>query len=94
MKTKKPDYWQKREGADYMIRDIGIDKYEVSKWSRGDTPTEIYTIYQKNKNSWTCGCPVKGQCKHIKMVQDWIKKGKKPFMDISDLPDLVKKYIK
>lgn len=92
--AKKQDFWQKKEGADYMIRELRPGEYEVSKWTRGDTPTEIYKCYQKGKNQWQCGCPVKGKCKHIKMVQDWLKGGKQPFVDISDLPQLAKKFLK
>ena len=92
--AKKQDFWQKKEGADYMIREIRPNEYEVSKWTRGDTPAELYTVYQRGKNKWQCGCPVKGKCKHIKMVQDWLKGGKQPFIDISDLPQLAKKFLK
>jgi hypothetical protein len=67
--VKKPDFWGKKEGADYMIREVKPGTYEVTKWTRGDTPTEIYTCYQKDKKNWTCNCPVKGTCKHIKMVK-------------------------
>lgn len=90
--TEKSDFWQKMEGSDYIIRDIGPDQYEVTKWSRGDTPTEIYRV--EKRKTWTCNCPArKKPCKHIKLVQDWIKSGRKPFLDIGDLPIMIKKYL-
>lgn len=92
--AKKQDFWQQKEGADYMIRELRPGEYEVSKWTRGDTPTELYKCYQRGKNRWVCSCPVKGKCKHIKMVEKWLKGGKEPFIDVSDLPQLAKKYLK
>jgi len=89
----KQDFWGKLEGSDYIIREIKPNEYEVTKWTRGDTPTEIYRCYDRGKGKWTCDCPARGKCKHIKMVVDWIKKGKPPAYDISDIDKYVKKYL-
>ena len=92
MEAKKPDYWQKREGAEYMIRQLNPGEYEITKWTRGDTPAEIYVCKEMGKK-WSCNCPVRGKCKHIDMVKKWIEGGKKPYYDVSDLPRLAKKFL-
>uniref|UniRef100_A0A6M3KDJ5 SWIM-type domain-containing protein n=1 Tax=viral metagenome TaxID=1070528 RepID=A0A6M3KDJ5_9ZZZZ len=89
----KQDFWGKLEGSEYMIREVGVNQYEITKWTRGDTPTEIYRCYNTGKGKWTCDCPARGTCKHIKMVKDWIKKGKTPAYDVSDIHKYLKKYL-
>lgn len=61
--------------AEYIIRQIGKDTYEVSVWKRGDTPSQIYKCVSRG-GKIQCSCPARGPCKHIKMVADWINKGK------------------
>lgn len=69
----KQDFWKKVEGTEYLFREVGPGHYEVSAWTRGDTPSEIYHCYDRGKNRWSCSCPARGVCKHIKMVKKWLK---------------------
>lgn len=67
---------------DYLVREVTKGNYQVTKWTKGKEPKEIYDIKHFEKtNKWTCNCPTKIKpCKHIGMVRDWIKMGKKiPF---------------
>ena len=78
---------------EYLIREIEPDTYEVSKWTHGSGPVEIYTV-RMFKNKKTCTCPARGVCKHIKMVREWIKKGKNPPIPLSNLDVGKIKYFK
>jgi len=90
----KQDFWGKLEGSEYVIREITPNEYGVTKWTKGDTPSQIYSCYDRGKGKWECSCPARGTCKHIKMVKEWIKKGKPAAYDTSDLDVLLKKYLK
>ena len=55
----------------YLIRKTGINVIEVAKFENEKSPTAIYTILYGGK----CSCYVRGFCKHLKMVADWLKDG-------------------
>jgi hypothetical protein len=83
----RTDFW--KDYTEYYIREMGKNKYEVSVWKRGDTPSAVYIC---SENS--CDCPARGKCKHMQLVKDWIKAGKpSPFgKDVKD--DVLKKLKK
>ena len=70
--------------ADYQIRKVTNKHYQVSKWVKGDRPTEVYDIYDTNKG-WSCNCAVRGTCKHITMCKEWIKNGMPNVWDPKDI---------
>lgn len=64
----------------YLVRQDGPDLYTVTKWDDGGYPENIYTCKYEYKR-WSCTCPAShhsGSCKHPKIVQSWIKLGRKP----------------
>lgn len=64
-------------GEEYFIREVGMHKYEVAVFLRGDTPDNVYTVQKKGGGGWMCNCPARGpKDKHIKLVQEWLKAGK------------------
>jgi hypothetical protein len=84
IKEGRTDFW--KDYTEYFIRELGKNKYEVSVWKRGDTPSAIYTVSNIG-NKWMCDCPArKGTDKHVQLVKDWIKAGKpSPFgKDVKD----------
>lgn len=87
----KTDFW--KDFTEYMIRELGKDVYEVSVWKRGDTPSQIYKCTGR-KGKIMCSCPARGPCKHIKMVADWINKGKPEHPYFKDVMKKVKKGLK
>ena len=70
LKEGKTDFY--KNDVDYIVKEIGKEKYEVSVWKRGDTPSNVYTCTEKGY----CTCPARGTCKHVKLLRDWIKAGK------------------
>ena len=90
----KQDFWQKMEGADYLVRELSPNEYEVTKWTRGDTPTNIYKCYDRGRGNRKCSCPSrKAPCVHVKEVQDWLKKGKKEYYSKEKLTKYMKAYL-
>jgi len=89
--------WLEEQGIhepEYMIRQVGKapKAYEVTKWTRGKGPAEIYRVVDTGKGLQG-NCPAaqrRGYCKHIDMVKEWIKKGKKPSMDIKYVKSFLK----
>jgi hypothetical protein len=82
--------------ADYIIREIrsGSNEYEVSKWVKGKQPEATYRCYKRN-NVWNCTCPTRIKpCKHIKLVKEWIAKGKKNPYDPEDIGTWAKELFK
>lgn len=78
---------EKDPKLDYQIRDLPpsqtrhnwIDYFEVSKWDGSRVPVNVYSITHNRENGrYTCDCPAafRGQCKHIKMVQNFEQAGK------------------
>jgi len=78
--------------ADYMIREIGSNEYEVTKWIKGKNPDEIYRCFHnKSNNKWSCSCPVKVMpCKHVKMTKSWLAAGKPNPYEPKDIQKWVK----
>jgi hypothetical protein len=87
----KSNFWKGQ--TDYLIRQIGKDVYEVSGWKRGDTPSVLYKCSGSGKKM-KCNCPARGPCRHIKMVQDWIKMGKPDHPFFGDVKKEVAKGLK
>jgi len=77
---------------DYQIRKVTNKYYQVTKWGRGKAPKEVYDVYE-NPNGWKCNCAVRGVCKHIKMVKDWIKDGMPNAWDPKDIDKQFKKLL-
>lgn len=82
---------------EYIIRELEPQTFEVTKWTHGTKPDEIYRVEyteRHGKKYWKCSCPARGICKHIKAVQNWIKKGKKPYIDVSpkEIQSWLKRY--
>jgi len=77
----KTDFWKSH--ADYFIRELDNNSYEVAVFKRGDTPNAVYKCTEK-----TCDCPSKKACIHQKVLKDWIKAdkpspfGEKPKMEV------------
>lgn len=69
---------------DYIIREVKKDHYQIAKFTHGKAPSEVYDITHFSKDSkWFCNCPSRIKpCKHIDMVRQWIKDGKKMFFDL------------
>ena len=86
------------QNADYIIRELkeGTNEYQVTKWISGKAPDEIYRcLHNKVNNRWTCSCPARMfTCKHILMVKDWMKRGKKSFIDEKPMRDFIRKLNK
>ena len=52
---------------------------EVAKFAMTRRPVAVYTV-RKNRAGWSCDCPSPhshaGNCKHVRMVQDWLHAGR------------------
>lgn len=69
----------------YLIRELGAargadDAYEVTKFVGKKEPQASYTVSQR-AGTWHCDCPgfdrsSRDQHKHIRLVREWIAKGK------------------
>jgi len=80
--VKKPDF-MKAMGLDpdYLIRETRPDTFEIAKFTHGKEPTDVYRCQWTGKR-WTCNCySRKGSCKHVDMVQKFIKGKKKNIFD-------------
>lgn len=64
------------EDNGYLIRKIGFQLFEISKWGEKREPLAVYNIRQDN-HGWSCnspGCSMSGkQCKHVKLLKEWLK---------------------
>lgn len=69
-RTKKTEFFE----AEYMVRRVKNRHYQVSKWTHGKDPVDVYDVWE-NPKSWSCNCPVRSNCKHIKMVKQWKAEG-------------------
>ena len=87
----RPDYKDGSTGLEeatlfepeYMVRETELNTYEVTKWTHGKAPTGIYTVRLFKKES--CDCPARGKCRHIQIVKDWIKAGKKSAIPLTKI---------
>lgn len=75
--VKKPDFMIAMGlDPDYLVREVRPDTFEIAKFTHGKEPTDIYRCEWTGK-TWRCNCySRKGSCKHIDIVQKFIK-GKK-----------------
>lgn len=81
-KVKKPDFiLAMGQEAEYIVKEVRPDVYELAKFTHGKEPTEIYRCEWTGK-AWKCNCySRKGSCKHIDTVQKFIKGKKKSIFD-------------
>jgi hypothetical protein len=80
--VKKPDF-MKAMGIDpdYLVREVRPDVFEIAKFTHGKEPTDIYRCQWTGKR-WSCNCySRKGSCKHVDIVQKFIKGKKKNIFD-------------
>lgn len=81
---------------EYIIRDDKVmNSYIVTAWTHGKAPSNVYTVsHQTHGNKWVCNCPVRTpNCKHVKMVKEWIKDGKPSLID-KESEDELRKFLK
>ncbi len=88
----KSDFWKTLEGSEYLINQVDNNTYKVAMFTRGDTPTKVYTC-KGNEKHMSCDCPSRKACKHQKMVKDWIKAGKPENPFFKGSVEKVKKYM-
>jgi hypothetical protein len=56
--------------AQYLVRKGKIN-YEMAKFEDSDSPTAIYSFYERG-----CSCPSRSRsCKHHKILKEWKKAG-------------------
>ena len=79
---KKPDFMLAMgQEAEYIVKEVRPDLYQLAKFTHGKEPTEIYMCQWTGK-TWKCNCySRKGSCKHIDHVQKFIKGKKKSVFD-------------
>ena len=85
----KTDFW--KENPEYYIREIDKNESEIAVFKRGDTPNNVYTVDCKKG---ICNCKSRGVCKHISMVEKWIKAGKPSPFGKNPKGDVLKKLKK
>lgn len=52
--------------AEYLVRK-GKIRYELAKFEDSDTPTAVYSFYERG-----CSCPSRNRsCKHTKILNTW-----------------------
>lgn len=64
--------------VDYQIRDLDSHTFEITKWEGGRRPAEVYRVDQYPKE-FKCNCHAGAhgrECKHVKMIKDYLDKGK------------------
>ena len=71
--------------TDYQIKDLlkhrgdAFEVFEVTKWTGGRVPENIYTVRKNLANGHhNCNCPAafRGKCKHVDMVQEFERAGR------------------
>lgn len=88
----------------YMIREVpvrGADlAFEIAKFAGGKEPSAVYEVLKIGRK-WICDCPGfrKGHSsgprhKHIRLVQEWIKRGKPDPIMTPGFQDWVEKILK
>jgi hypothetical protein len=60
-------------GVEYYIRRLGPACCEVAKFDGTEAPAETYTVRWE-----TCTCFVGWNCKHVRLVQQWVQLGEPP----------------
>ena len=81
-KVKKPDFMTAfKQEAEYEVKEISPDVYQLAKFTHVKEPTETYRC-QWTGRTWKCNCySRKGSCKHIDYVQKFIKGKKRTVFD-------------
>ena len=75
-----------------MIQEVGPFEFKVSKWEGKNYPTAVYDVTGSG-SYMDCSCPVRGDCKHIALVEKWLKEGKPAFIDDSNLQQYIKNIL-
>ena len=82
VKVKKPDFMVAMGlPPDYSVKEIEPDTFQIAKFTHGKEPTEVYRCQWTGKQ-WKCNCySRKGSCKHVDIVQKFIKGKKRSVFD-------------
>jgi len=82
VKVKKPDFMVAMGlPPDYSVKEIEPDVFQIAKFTHGKEPTEVYRCQWTGKQ-WKCNCySRKGSCKHVDVVQKFIKGKKRSVFD-------------
>ena len=82
VKVKKPDFMVAMGlPPDYLVKEIEPDTFHIAKFTHGKEPAEVYRCQWTGKQ-WKCNCySRKGSCKHVNIVQKFIKGKKRNVFD-------------
>ena len=82
VRVKKPDFMVAMGlPPDYSVKEVEPDVFQIAKFTHGKEPTEVYRCQWTGKQ-WKCNCySRKGSCKHVDIVQKFIKGKKKNVFD-------------
>ena len=82
--VKKPDFMTAMGiDPDYVVKEISPDVFQIAKFTHGKEPAEVYRCEWTGK-TWKCNCySRKGSCKHVDIVQKFVKGKKRNVFDKS-----------
>lgn len=82
VRVKKPDFMVAMGlPPDYSVKEIEPDTFHIAKFTHGKEPAEVYRCQWTGKQ-WRCNCySRKGSCKHVNIVQKFIKGKKRSVFD-------------
>ena len=82
VRVKKPDFMVAMGlSPDYSVKEIEPDTFHIAKFTHGKEPAEVYRCQWTGKQ-WKCNCySRKGSCKHVNIVQKFIKGKKRNVFD-------------
>jgi hypothetical protein len=82
VRVKKPDFMVAMGlPPDYSVKEIEPDVFHIAKFTHGKEPAEVYRCQWTGKQ-WKCNCySRKGSCKHVDIVQKFIKGKKRSVFD-------------
>jgi hypothetical protein len=82
VRVKKPDFMTAMGiDPDYSVKEVKPDIFQIAKFTHGKEPTEIYRCEWTGK-TWKCNCySRKGSCKHVSIVQKFVKGKKRNVFD-------------
>ncbi len=82
VRVQKPDFMVAMGiSPDYSVKEIEPDTFHIAKFTHGKEPAEVYRCQWTGKQ-WKCNCySRKGSCKHVDIVQKFIKGKKRNVFD-------------
>ena len=82
VRVKKPDFMTAMGiDPDYSVKEVKPDVFQIAKFTHGKEPTEVYRCEWTGK-TWKCNCySRKGSCKHVDIVQKFVKGKKRNVFD-------------